>query len=459
MARTDIRVTHDPVLQGFRSRLSCDVPPPSRSNRKDTPVGSATSPMKGRLGSNYSGLVSRPKGADTLQEPSPFLDFTGHSQALANKDHGSIRSTKATPSTVPNESPWKPDTAQLFSLPASNDSSDGLDHRSQKSKPTKPKVHIKPRLRKMSREDAPSTSIDLSRSSAEQEGLGIYMNLERERGHSESLNGMPYRRTPSGVHHRSTSGVSQFSMATGSSGSKCGSQYVCPMRPTQRVYTPSLSQSYQTSIHDSDEQESDSQGAESRVFDGSEVQRSGRTAPGAFPRLSLQIEDNLFTHLPDLSQTNITSRSSFHHSQDNGSTLDTASPISRSSLDFVFRSRTRTSTDPISRAATIQAARQAFEEKEAAKARRLEKQQIKAEEKQTRRRGKRDHTDCQQATAAHSSGFSEKPPTTNGVQRPQGDDQQPSASWKSQSKNTWMLFVTWLRTRVFKIRRKLRNLT
>lgn len=459
MARTDIRFTQGPLLQGFRSRLSGDAPPSSRSNKKDTPVDSATSLMKSRLGSGYSGLVPQAKGADTLPEPSPFPDFTGRSQALANEDHGSVRSSDATPSTAPNESPWKPDTAQLFSLPPSNESSDGLNYRSQKTKPTKPKVHIKPRLRKMSREDAPSTSIDLSRSSAEQEGLGIYMNLERERGDIESLNGMPYLRTASGVHHRSTSGASQFSMATGSSGSRRGSQYVCPMRPTQRVYTPSLSQSYQTSIHDSDERESDSQGAGSRIFDGLEVQQPARTASGPFPLLSSQIEDNSFTHLPDSSQTNIASRSSFHHSRDNGSTLDTASPISRSSLDFVFRSRTRTSTDPISRAATIQAARQAFEEREAAKARRLEKQQIKAEERQTRRRGKRDHNDGQQPTAAHPSGVSEKPPTTKGVQRPQGHDQQPSASWKSQSKNTWMLFMTWLRTRVFKIRRKLRNLT
>lgn len=459
MARADIHVSQDPVLPGRKSRLSSDASSLSRSKKKDVHVPSTTSPMEGRFDPNHSGLAPSPLDVDTLQGPSPFPEFTGNPQALANKEHGCIRSTKVTPSTTPSESPWKLDTTHLFSASASNESSDGLDYRSQKNKPMKPKVHIKPMLRKMSREDAPSTSIDLSRSSTEQEGLGIYMNLDRDRRHSESLTGMPYRRTPSGLHHRSTSGASQFSMATGSSGGKRGSQYVHPMRPTQRAYTPSLSQSYQTSVHDSDEQESGSPGAESRVLDGSEAQRPARATSGTFPRLSLQIEDDSFTHPPDLSQTNTASRSSFHHSRDNGSALDTASPISRSSLDFVFRSRTRTSTDPISRAATIQAARQAFEEKEAAKARRLEKQQIKAEEKQTRRRGKHTQTGQESPAARSSEKLSEKPRTVNNVQRSQGHEQQPSASWKSQSKSTWMLFMTWLRTRVFKIRRKLRNLT
>lgn len=458
MARTDIHAPQGAVLQGFKSRLSSDGSSLSRPKKKDSHVASTTSPMEGRLGPNHSGLAPSPLDVDTLQEPSPFPEFTGNSQALANREHGSIRSTKITPSTTPNESPWKVDTTQLFSVPASNESSDGLEHRSQKSKSMKPRVHIKPMLRKMSREEAPSTSIDLSRSSTEQEGLGIYMNLDRDRRHSESLTGMPYRRATSGLHQRSTSGASQFSMATGSSGSKRGSQYVYPMRPTQRAYTPSLSQSYQTSVHDSDEQEGGSSGAESRTLDGPEALRPARAASGTFPRLSLQIGDDSFTHLPDLSQTNITSRSSFHHSRDNGSALDTASPISRSSLDFVFRSRTRTSTDPISRAATIQAARQAFEEKEAAKARRLEKQQIKAEEKHTRRSGKRNQTDGRHSPAARSGEkLREKSQIMDS--RPQVHDQQPSTSWKSQSKSTWVLFMTWLRTRVFKIRRKLRNLT
>jgi hypothetical protein len=145
--------------------------------------------------------------------------------------------------------------------------------------------------------------------------------------------------------------------------------------------------------------------------------------------------------------------------------VDTASPISRPSLDFVFRSRTRTSTDPVSRAATIQAARQAFEEKEAAKTRRLEKQQLKAQERQTRRLTKRNSPEGQSTPAVQSrESISEKKTEKPGSppkepKRPElRADPKPSASFKSQTKSTWVLFMTWLRTRVFKFRRRLRKM-
>lgn len=312
-------------------------------------------------------------------------------------------------------------------------------------------------LRKMSREETPSASIDLSRSSTEQEGLGIYMGLERERRRSESLTGMPYRRTTSDFHHRSTSGASQFSTATGSSGSRRGSQYVFPMRPTPRAHTPSLSQSYQISSHEDDEQETNSPQVESGYLTASDIDHSAGSASGSGPRLSLQIEDDHLGHR--LAQPNIASRPSFGFSRENASTLENASPVSRSSLDFVFRPRTRTSTDPIARAATVQAARRAFEEKEAAKARRFERQQNKAVEKQARRQSKLVQTkDEPSSTACLSNEMSEKAETPEQSKQRKHHDRQPSASWKSQSKSTWMLFMTWLRTRVFKIRRKLRKL-
>lgn len=458
MARTDMHYTWEPVFSSPTGRLSSDSTHLSRFKKKDNRVASRTS------GIEDSGPAPSSLDMEASQEPSPFPELSENLQSSEYKG-GSIRSARAITSMNPKDAPGKFDSAQLLSASVLNESSDGLDSHSQKSKPMKPKVHIKPMLRKMSRDDAPSTSIDLSRSSTEQEGLGIYMSLERDRRHSESLTSMTYRRTSSGIHHRSTSGTSQFSTATGSSGSKRGSQYVCPMRPTPRAYTPSLSPSYQTSTHDSDDQEGGSPEVDSRILTDSEAQRPTRAASGPGPRLSLQIGDEPFPHRPDLPQPNIVSRSSFGYSRDNGSTLDTASPNSRSSFDFVFRARTRTSADPISRAATIQAARQAFEEKEAAKNRRLEKQQIKAEEKQTRHRSKRNQTEgqqspAQQSPAAHSSAeLSEKPGISHHSKQPEGQNRQPSASWKSQSKSTWVLFMTWLRTRVFKIRRKLRKLS
>jgi hypothetical protein len=164
--------------------------------------------------------------------------------------------------------------------------------------------------------------------------------------------------------------------------------------------------------------------------------------------------------LPGISQTNVTGRPSFGYSRDNGSIVDTASPISRPSLDHVFRSRTRTSTDPVSRAATIQAARQAFEEKEAAKARRLEKQQIKADERQTRRLVKRNSPEAQGSPATQSrEEISEKKGNNKDNQWAKAYSDEPSVSWKSQSKSNWVLFMTWLRTRVFKFRRRIRKMT
>lgn len=373
-----------------------------------------------------------------------------------------MRSTKTTPAMNASDSAGKFDSNFFLSDAGINDYMDGLDNRSHKNKHGKPKVHIKPMLRKMSRDEATSQSIDLSRSSTEQEGLGIFLNLERERERreSESLTGAPYRRTTSGMHHRSTSGTSQFSITTGSSGGKPASQYVYPLRPTPRAYTPPLSQSYQTSANESDDLDEGSPETQAKMLSGAEPPRTARASSGPIPRLSLQIDDDSFTRLPGISQTNVTGRPSFGYSRDNGSIVDTASPISRPSLDHVFRSRTRTSTDPVSRAATIQAARQAFEEKEAAKARRLEKQQIKADERQTRRLVKRNSPEAQGSPATQSrEEISEKKGNNKDNQWAKAYSDEPSVSWKSQSKSNWVLFMTWLRTRVFKFRRRIRKMT
>ncbi|KAJ5698243.1 hypothetical protein N7462_000248 [Penicillium macrosclerotiorum] len=440
MARTDIHYGREQALPESRKRISTDSTSLLRSKRNSRTSKAPDS--EDRCAPADSGLAPVRLPIESVQEPSPFPEFSEQSYSPESKGYGSMRSAKAPSITAPGES------------------YDGLDYRSQKGRPVKPKAHIKPMLRKMSREDAPSASIDLSRSSTEQEGLGIYLNMDRDRRRSESLTGMTYRRTASGLHHRSTSGTSQFSTATGSSGGKPGSQYVHPMRPTPRAYTPPLSQSYQTSSNDSDGLEDDELETRTKILHASETHRSVRASSGPVPRLSLQIEDDSFTRLSGISQSSVTGRPSFGYSRDNGSTLDAASPTSRASLDFVFRSRTRTSTDPVSRAATIQAARQAFEEKEAAKTRRFEKQQIKAEERQTRRRVKRNMSESRESPATHSSDeISEKPENFKASQPadPKGHEQHPSASWKSQSKSTWVLFMTWLRTRVFKFRRKLRR--
>ncbi|KAJ5890645.1 uncharacterized protein N7473_006873 [Penicillium subrubescens] len=460
MARSDMQFGQDPAYPASKSRWSIDSGSRSLSKRISR-KGSKASSMED-AGILNAGFLS------ASREPLPFPEYSDPSLSSEPKAHGSMRSIKTTPAKTPSGSAEKFDSSLFLSGTGVNDFADGLDHRAHKSKHMKPKVHIKPMLRKMSRDDATSQSIDLSRSSTEQEGLGIYLfDRERERRQSESLTGANYRRASSGLHNRSTSGASQFSITTGSSGGKPGSQYVYPLRPTPRSFTPPLSQSYQTSVNESDDPVEESPETEIQASQVPEPEhhRTTRASSVPMPRLSLQIDDDSFTRLPGISQTNVSGRPSFGYSRDNGSTVDTASPISRPSLDFMFRSRTRTSTstDPASRAATIQAARQAFQEKEAAKARRLEKQQSKAEERQTRRLVKRTSPEAQNPPPAppreEISEKKEKNGSPKGPKRiSKVYDDEPPPSWKSQSKSTWVLFMTWLRTRVFKFRRRLRKM-
>lgn len=300
------------------------------------------------------------------------------------------------------------------------------------------KAQIKPLLKRVSRDGSSSTSIDLSRHSFEQEGLGIYTD---DKG-TELYTNFPTRRKLSDLHRRSTSGTSQLSTASSSSMGKPGSQYVHPMRRAPRAYTPPLLTQSQTSYFEGHPHQEDSEYANDSVSSGPK------------PRLSLHFPDTTFT--PGASQTNVTGRASFGYSRENASTLDTTSPASRSSLDFVFRSRTRTSMDPVSRAATIQAARQAFEEKEAAKNRKFEEQRIKAEERQTKRKERQSHrTSIKDDIREKSWGLD---PDDNHGPRWTTEQSTPGG-WKSQSKSTWMLFLTWLRTRIFKFRRKVRSLS
>lgn len=380
---------------------------------------------------------------------------------LEHRERISLQPRRANTDPVPYEQSWR-----SFGVhrPIERYTSDppigSYSHSLQKTKSVRAKVNVKPLFKRLSRDASQSTSLDLSRSSLEYEGLGIYPNFDKGGLQGDYYGGSLGRRTVSGLHHhRSTSGASQFS--AGSSGvTKPTSHYIHPIRQTPSVYTP-LSQSYQTSSAESD----DSGDAGRLFFDGEPTTLSGSDGFHSLqrPRLSLQTHRNSFTGLPGMSQTSVAGRHSFGYSRDNSGNLDSPSQNSRSSLDFVFRPKQRANTDPISRAATIQAARKAFEEKEAAKARKFEKQQMKAEERQMRRQEKqlshRTSTDYQTVrtfeNAAPENDLSEK------LASPEPDVSSPaqskSPSWRSQSKSRWMLFVTWLQTRVFKLRRRLRK--
>lgn len=259
---------------------------------------------------------------------------------------------------------------------------------------------------------------------------------------------LPFQRPD--LLHRSTFGPSNST-----------SHHVPRPRQAPRTYT-SISQ---PPFGDSDDSE-DSDPAESEPVVPRRSSTFHSSTRAQAPRLSLQINDGSSAPLHGISQTTATGRSSFGYARDNGSALDSPSPMSRSSLDFVFRSKPRTSVDPMSRAATVQAARQAFEEKEEAKSRKFELQQIKAEEKQTRRKEKQHWRTSMRDDELHLSTpdiLSEKP-SVDDTPDPATAPPQPAQpttlkTWKSQSKNTWMLFITWLRTRVFKLGRKVRNVS
>ncbi|KAL4917055.1 hypothetical protein BDW62DRAFT_211415 [Aspergillus aurantiobrunneus] len=329
------------------------------------------------------------------------------------------------------------------------------------------KVQIKPLVRRVSRDGSQSTSIDLSRSSFEQEGLGIYTSYEKDSIQRDLNTNFPTRKKLSSFHRRSMSGTSQLSTASSSSMGKPGSHYVHPMRRTPRAYTPPLvPHSCQNYYFESDGSQKGEVAEDPLAQSNLEINDQYTHASSMpKPRLSLHLPDSSFMPLPGASQTNVTGRPSFGYSRDNGSTLDTTSPTSRSSLDFVFRSRTRTSMDPVSRAATVQAARQAFDEKEAAKIRKFEEQRVKAEEKQAKRKEKLGHRTSIRDGDIEEKGWEQDssnyynshdaPHCSHSTTRP---SQNPE-NWKFQSKSAWMLFLTWLRTRIFKFRRRIRSLS
>ncbi|KAE8348561.1 hypothetical protein BDV28DRAFT_143198 [Aspergillus coremiiformis] len=421
----------------------------SKSLRNDTSMLAHSSAQFKDLNSSYSSTVSTKSALPDIKKQLRFFEGGTSQDFLIFKP------------------PRRTNSHRLVNEPATNTFSDDLDNLSQRTKGlTTAQPYTMPLLRKMSREDSPSPSLDISHLSVEHSGLGIITTCERGGHQSDVVTNLTSRRNFPSLTHRSTSGTSQHSLASSSSMNKPGSQNLQQLHQATCSYTPTSSQSYQTSIF-----ESDGSGKPDFV-EGDLLGRSGSdtfypsvlASSGQAPRLSLQMHDNSFTRLPGISQTNITCRSSFGYSRDNGSTLDTASPISRSSLDFVFRARTRTSTDPISRAATVQAARQAFEEKEAAKTRRFEELQMKAAEKQMRRKDKQHWRASLRDEEAPTPVWAKVPQETldlPGASDPISPISQPgpnSGSWKSQSKSKWMLFLTWLRTRIFKLRGRIRNL-
>ena len=296
--------------------------------------------------------------------------------------------------------------------------------------PASGKIKIKPLLRKLSPQE--KTSIDLNRSAAENEGLGIYTSSNSgaaKRGGSDVGYGAGNRSRQ--FHARTTSGNSQMSTTTTSSSHRPGAQYVHPMRQTPRPYTPPVTHSYEIPSTDSnlsgmktanipeEGSERDRVGIHSTSQTGtssmfSPLVASRRTPPPLHVRTYSSA-----SRLTSNSQTNLPGTpSSLRHYTDSFNPPEVMALTTRSSFDSNFRkgrSRTNTgsATDPAAQIAAVQALRAEFDAREAAKNLKYQEAEAKAQEKEARRREKQDDSqrrksEAQERKRAKSNPLSEK---------------------------------------------------
>ncbi|KAK0124152.1 hypothetical protein ONS95_009135 [Cadophora gregata] len=294
---------------------------------------------------------------------------------------------------------------------------------------------VKPILRKLTQSER--NSLDLDRSAAEQNGLGIEygygygsgsgMGMGMGMGMGSVLgtgngNGSGPRSSHDvqlrrGYHHRSTSGTSQFSTATTGSGHRAGS-FVHPFQQTPRPYTPPIaaSASYQNSLRESELDHSPALTEdEDHPREQTQIRSPNKSQSHIHPFRSPSNLSNhtstpsitgVSTSSPNISQSQkphalrvltskqgsssrlalATSHTSLHNttlSSDIASPTETMSPVSaiRGSLDKGFRIRSRSEVDTRLQAETIQEARRKFQEKEQAKEEKAAREEIRALEK------------------------------------------------------------------------------
>lgn len=260
------------------------------------------------------------------------------------------------------------------------------------------KVKIKPLLRKFSSQE--QVSIDLSRSAAENEGLGIYTASEINSGAADAGSG---RR--GGYHNRTTSATSQLSSSTTTSGTRYGTQYVHPMRQTPRPYTPPIAGSYKTSLESEAPTVNTSinTSIEAPYFD-SHSRSTSNTAgtpyaplPSSRRPTPLHVRTGSAARLTSSSQTNLpgTPSSLRFNNTDTITPPEMVAPAGRSSLESAFRLRSRSNpadvvVDPAAQKAIVDIKRQEFNEREAAKDLKYQQAEARAQEKEARRREKKE---------------------------------------------------------------------
>lgn len=352
-------------------------------------------------------------------------------------------------------------------------------------KKMKSKAKIKPILKKLSPPD--DNSLDLGRSAMDDDGLGIHgtgMGPGSRSALEASVGAALVGRGPS--HHRSTSGTSQFSTNTSAS---AGRPYIHPMRQTPRPYTPPIAHSYTTSFLGSDHS---GDATDSAVHDDDFARRVPRDAANrAFspyscshvstPPLRLDTSHSV-TQLSTDSPSNLAGTPSSFMRPRAGtlSPAGTTSPTSRSSVDMPWLPSRGEAFDSTGRAASIRAAREAFEEREAAKAekaererqRQVRKREKREEEHRVRRERKWSNATRPSTADVTSEKEDVRAPTTfpnfgpreldstgrlgtaHASHPPSRDS--PGNHPSSSLKTTWIYFITWLKTRLLKIGRKMK---
>lgn len=262
----------------------------------------------------------------------------------------------------------------------------------EKGSSSKGKVKIKPLLRKLTSQE--NVTIDLSRSAAENEGLGIYS--------SSDISAPETRR---GYHTRTTSGASGLSTNTTSS-SRFGSQYVHPMRQTPRPYTPPIASSYKTSLESEAPTVTTTSEAPFSESHSRQPSSSTTATPTSYAPLPstrrpppLHVHTGSIPRLKSSSQTNLPGTpSSLRFKSDTITPSEMVSPTTRSSLESAFRIRSRSNTansnaDPVVQAATVQQMRRQFQEKEAAKDLKYQQAEARTKEKEAKRQEKREQSE------------------------------------------------------------------
>lgn len=389
-------------------------------------------------------------------------------------DQGAFTFNRSETPKITYEEPWKESWKESWKEPA-RPAHAAASHQ----------LKIKPYLRKLSAKD--SNALDLSRPAAENEGL---QGLGISDYSVSDVNFAPVNGR--NRHARSTSNTSQFS--TASSLQRPTAPYMPSIRQTPRPYTPPISKSTPSSVLGSENEADDIMTDEEfrlrqNAFDP--ARRSGSissTPGGAAPVLRIHTTGSSTRLAGSYSQSSVSLTSPIAQSRSRGDTLRSmeaaTSPSSRTSFDKAFgfmRGGRDSPVDAASRAASIRAARQAFQEKEEAKERKHDREVHKQAERDLRKQSKKDERERRKSEShekkrARSISDSKTPrPSIGG--RQYSDHRQahsstlpnhvvsvdaekrggtmPKVTKSRQAKGRWLRFVTWFKTRLLRISRRL----